>query len=1129
MECSDSNCAYCNNEETVCSGYSYGVVFDKNGQDVEYFEEDVYRIGNQGSIRYTERDETCLVTIGGTECSQCNMHDCSDGYYGVAVSCANVEDGAVFNSCDETFASTGILEAFNDNEFETCYDTLEICQIGRTSIDNRFQCFCDNDPDSADVSFSTCQDSCEYCNGSLEVCGKENYQETFQNAMFTGSKRTIQYTSGRSEVVEYEESNCDPLSGCQDCAFRVDGVACESCSIHTCANGTKAPLVQCSNIDSGLSETVDFCAATKLTNTVLEFFEAGFTDSCVPTPVLACRDASTKYGQHAHKFVCDCVDQADGYVELQCQSTCGDLCNDEETVCVRESFSQDFLDEGGSSYFRKDIKYTHGRQETLTYVEFIDGTCSMKVDGVGCSSCLIDTCQGNPEVQRAPRIDCSDFEGGGILDLCESDIRVETGIFERFSIEEFNECMDRTPTNGVCDTNLPITAMPHQSSGTTLMIPYDGVESCGSVQSFAPGLWYSVVGNGTGVEVSVCEPEADFDVQISVYTGLDCKNLVCLAASDSACKLDWVGEEGKTYYIRVHGTGGQIGNFDLSVRHLNYGSAACKVDKTTFENNPNLETSCRPCEAPDANGYVHLHCSVDCSTCDESGNVCANKTATTKFDNAGHIIMHNQTYQFVSGRDESLTLAKFNCSEPGDCQTCEVTIDDTTCESCEVVDCTLESANPKKGVVATCGRSTINSCETPEFESAGILRPLVDSTYERCFSRAATAACLDYKAFEQDIESGIFCDCDPFDATGNTRLLCRRQSCLRCNLERSICGYDAFGAIFYGEFGRQSDRFRGFQYIQGRNDLVLYHIANDTARSNGTCTMTVNDKRCDSCAISQCDDTGAEQLGEFHGISFDCQNIPDGLFYDGCSMIALPETFEFINSQAFEDCVPVPSPQEACQAILLQTMVSRSSQSEFCNCSLTETGLYELRCTDHAECQFCSDDSETTCADLTNHRVEINHFGLPVAHIESYQWESGRDELLVVRDTDVDCQVMVNGEVCSSCAHTNCSNSNHGLSINCSNVLGTNATFTCGVGHEIFTPISDSARYVCLGDSLAPSTSIPSRLPTTSPSASPSRERTMPPQVDLKVNENMSESDASRRLYSIALFASSTLLIALLL
>jgi hypothetical protein len=231
-----------------------------------------------------------------------------------------------------------------------------------------------------------------------------------------------------------------------------------------------------------------------------------------------------------------------------------------------------------------------------------------------------------------------------------------------------------------------------------LMVTYDSAKSCGATQSFAPGLWYTVTGTGKGIEASVCEPKADFNVQISVYTGTGCGNLTCATASENSCQVDWMGEADTKYFIRVHGTGWQTGNFDLSIHDLNYGSSVCEANKNAYERNPELETSCRECEAPDADGSVRLYCSVGCRTCDESGSVCADQYIATKFNKAGRIAVQKHTYKYIRGRDENLTVTSLNCSEPGICQGCEVAVNNSTCESCEVVDC---NQGGTKGIVAS--------------------------------------------------------------------------------------------------------------------------------------------------------------------------------------------------------------------------------------------------------------------------------------------------------------------------------------------------------------------------------------------------------------------------------------------
>ncbi len=1108
LECKDTNCAYCNTAETVCTGYSYGVIFDKDGLEMEFFEEDVYTKGRSGAIRYTETDGGCSLSIGGTKCSQCVTEECDDGYFGINVTCTNIESGTTYNSCKEGFSTSGILEAYNEEEFGTCFGSPEICQMDSERVDDRYECYCDTN------STLQCMDKCEYCDDQFTVCGQESLEHMIQSAVLSGTRRTINYTAGRSETLIYEESNCSG-STCANCTMKVNGVECNTCSIQACTDGKRAPQINCGNIDASISETIDFCVPTSLSGHVLQYMETGFTETCTTKSQLACREAKVKYEQHEHQFACACVDQINGTLELQCNTTCGDLCNNESTVCVRESFHQDILNEGASSFFRKNTKYTIGRKETLSYVEFVNGTCSMTIDDVGCQSCQIKICEGNTEVDRAPVIDCSAFEGGAVLDLCKPNITIETGIFERFSMDEFQGCLDHTPTNGVCETSLRISELPHSTNGTTLLIPYDGSESCGSAQSFAAGLWYTIVGTGAGIDVSLCETKADFDAHISIFTGTNCDSVRCLAASENDCKVEWLSEEGVNYYIRVHGIGGELGNFGLSVKEVNMGLNACAIQKALQEENLDLTTSCI-CKDPEVDGYVHLDCSIGCSTCDATGSVCANRTDSKNFDKGGRIVTQKQQYRYTMGRTGSFAIEKSTCTSPTECDTCEVSIDDVVCTSCTFVDCADGSST---GVTAVCSNATINTCESPIVDISNILHPLVDSSYDECFYRDSLVACEERRQNEQNIEGGITCDCQDVGDTGDARLVCKRQFCLRCNNERTICGYDAFGVVFDGELGRLTGRFEGFQYVQGRNDLVAYHISNDMSNSGESCLLTLNNDICDSCIIAQCaEDQGK---GQFNGISFDCQNVPGGLFYDGCSLIGLPGTFEYINSPAFEACVDVASPREVCEETMLQTKTAELSIETTCACNSTELGGYELICNSLEDCQFC-DPSGSICAYYTEHLNEINSFGSSVARVDTFEYISGRDEVVVIHDNKIQCQVTINGEACELCTYTDCDEEGgRSYFIDCSSRLGENATYNCGEGHDVFTVIAKSVQYKCVGDDTASPSVFPTKAPSSRPSLAPTRRPTLPPRQSTSIAPSMERSEGHQRRTSVLALAST--------
>ena len=75
---------------------------------------------------------------------------------------------------------------------------------------------------------------------------------------------------------------------------------------------------------------------------------------------------------------------------------------------------------------------------------------------------------------------------------------------------------------------------------------------CGELVT-APGVWYSLVGEGALVTVGLCDG-TDFDTRISVFRG-SCDDLECVGGNDDFCSLqsayEWLAEDGVEYYILV--------------------------------------------------------------------------------------------------------------------------------------------------------------------------------------------------------------------------------------------------------------------------------------------------------------------------------------------------------------------------------------------------------------------------------------------------------------------------------------------------------------------------------------------------------------------------------------------------
>lgn len=92
-----------------------------------------------------------------------------------------------------------------------------------------------------------------------------------------------------------------------------------------------------------------------------------------------------------------------------------------------------------------------------------------------------------------------------------------------------------------------------------------------------PGVWYKyedTSGLAANVTLTTCSANTDYDTKISVYTG-ECSNppLTCVAGNDddpnctnfqSTVEFTTDGSA-TTYYILVHGFGGQTGNFELQM------------------------------------------------------------------------------------------------------------------------------------------------------------------------------------------------------------------------------------------------------------------------------------------------------------------------------------------------------------------------------------------------------------------------------------------------------------------------------------------------------------------------------------------------------------------------------------
>jgi len=103
-------------------------------------------------------------------------------------------------------------------------------------------------------------------------------------------------------------------------------------------------------------------------------------------------------------------------------------------------------------------------------------------------------------------------------------------------------------------------------TGTTIGAIDDIAPACGPGLT-APGVWYTLVGDGSNTFISTCTGTT-WDTKINVYSG-DCNNLVCVGGNDDFCGLQsqvsFVAQIGVNYYILVNGYNGATGDFTIDV------------------------------------------------------------------------------------------------------------------------------------------------------------------------------------------------------------------------------------------------------------------------------------------------------------------------------------------------------------------------------------------------------------------------------------------------------------------------------------------------------------------------------------------------------------------------------------
>lgn len=143
------------------------------------------------------------------------------------------------------------------------------------------------------------------------------------------------------------------------------------------------------------------------------------------------------------------------------------------------------------------------------------------------------------------------------------------------------QCPQPLPANDLC-ADAEAMAIGGTVTGYTISATPETLGTCGTTDGTGGAVWYSVIGDGTTLTATTCNPGTDFDTKLRVYTD-GCTTLTCVGGNDDqagvfdpACEstgtgvnrastISWCSTNGVEYLILVHGFSAAEGNFEMTV------------------------------------------------------------------------------------------------------------------------------------------------------------------------------------------------------------------------------------------------------------------------------------------------------------------------------------------------------------------------------------------------------------------------------------------------------------------------------------------------------------------------------------------------------------------------------------
>lgn len=134
----------------------------------------------------------------------------------------------------------------------------------------------------------------------------------------------------------------------------------------------------------------------------------------------------------------------------------------------------------------------------------------------------------------------------------------------RTTTVQCTSCSVAAPPNDLCSGAITINC-GQTINASTVGASTDAVPTCNTTLNTAPGVWYTFVGDGSLVTLSLCG--SAYDTKIGVFTGT-CGSFTCVVGNDDFCGLQsqvtFPSVNGTTYYVLVTGFSSATGNFTLT-------------------------------------------------------------------------------------------------------------------------------------------------------------------------------------------------------------------------------------------------------------------------------------------------------------------------------------------------------------------------------------------------------------------------------------------------------------------------------------------------------------------------------------------------------------------------------------